>query len=185
VEARGARRRDAHLSVPDRPDELFVVVDEHDEPVGTATRAACHADPSLVHLSVHVIVLAHDGVLWQLRGPYKDSAPNTWDHACSGHVSAGESVWDAAVRELAEEVGIEVADYELEELTRVRCVLERETELTSVFRVRHAGPYRLAPPELAGLAVLPAGERPAPLSPSCALLTRVLDAEHPGWDAAG
>jgi isopentenyldiphosphate isomerase len=158
------------------------VVDDRGEPIGTATRAACHGDASLVHLSVHVIVLAHGGVLWQLRGPYKDSAPSTWDHACSGHVSAGESVRDAAVRELGEEVGIAVAADDLEELTRIRCALDRETELTTVFRVRHPGPYRLAPPELAGLAVLPAGERPAPLSPSCALLTDALDAEHTGWD---
>ena len=158
------------------------MVDEHGEPVGTATRAACHSDPSLVHLSVHVVVLAHGGVLWQLRGPYKDSAPSTWDHACSGHVSVGESVRDAAVRELAEEVGIEVADEDLEELVQARCALEGETELTTVFRVRHEGPYRLAPPELAGLVVLVPGDRPALLSPSCALLTRVLDAEHAGWD---
>jgi isopentenyldiphosphate isomerase len=160
------------------------VVDERGEPIGTATRAACHSDASLAHLSVHVIVLAHGGVLWQLRGPFKDSAPSTWDHACSGHVSAGETVREAAVRELAEEVGIAISDADLEELAQVRCALERETELTTVFRVRHPGPYRLAPPELAGLAVLPAGERPAPLSPSCALLSDVLDAEHPGWDAS-
>jgi isopentenyldiphosphate isomerase len=158
------------------------VVDERGEPIGTASRAACHADASLVHLSVHVIVLGHGGVLWQLRGPFKDSAPSTWDHACSGHVSAGESELESAVRELAEEVGVAVAVADLEELARVRCALAQETELTTVFRVRHPGPYRLAPPELAGLAVLPPGERPAPLSPSCALLTDVLDTEHPGWD---
>jgi 8-oxo-dGTP pyrophosphatase MutT (NUDIX family) len=159
-----------------------VIVDDAGEPIGTATRAACHADPSLVHLSLHVVVLAGDGVLWQLRGPYKDSAPNTWDHACSGHVSAGERIAESAVRELAEELGIEVAEDELEELARVRCPLDGETELTSVYRLCHPGPYRLAPPELAGLAVLPAGTRPAPLSQSCALLTARLDVERPGWD---
>jgi isopentenyldiphosphate isomerase len=131
---------------------------------------------------VHVVVLNPDGVLWQLRGPYKDSAPRHWDHACSGHVSAGEGVAESAVRELAEEVGIDVAEGDLEELARVRCPLRGETELTTVFRLRHPGPYRLAPPELAGLAVLPAGERPAPLSESCALLTAHLDAHVPGWD---
>jgi 8-oxo-dGTP pyrophosphatase MutT (NUDIX family) len=158
------------------------VVDERGEPIGTATRAACHADPSLVHLSLHVIVLAEDGVLWQLRGPYKDSAPSTWDHACSGHVSAGETVRQSAVRELAEEVGIHVAEDDLVELARVRCPLDGETELTTVFRLHHPGPYRLAPPELAGLAVLPTGERPVPVSQSCAILTALLDADHPGWD---
>jgi isopentenyldiphosphate isomerase len=168
--------------VPDRPDELFVVVDGEGEPIGTATRAACHSDRTLVHLSLHVIVLADDGVLWQLRGPYKDSAPGTWDHACSGHVSAGERVRESAVRELAEEIGIDVAESELDELARVRCALDGETELTTVYRLRHPGPFRLSPPELAGLALLAPGERPAPMSQSCALLTDLLDAEHPGWD---
>jgi isopentenyldiphosphate isomerase len=158
------------------------VVDDAGAPIGTATRAACHADPSLVHLSLHVIVVADDGVLWQLRGPHKDSAPDTWDHACSGHVSAGERVLESAVRELAEELGIAVAEHDLVELARVRCALEGETELTTVYRLEHSGPYRLAPPELAGLAVLAPGERPSPMSPSCAMLTELLDREHPGWD---
>jgi isopentenyldiphosphate isomerase len=135
-----------------------------------------------VHLSIHVVVLTPDGVLWQLRGPYKDSAPNAWDHACSGHVAAGESVTLSARRELTEELGIDVSETELEELARVRCALFGETELTTVFRLRHAGPYRLAPPELAGLAVLPTGARPSPLSPSATLLNERLDASHPGWD---
>lgn len=159
------------------------MVDDRGEPIGTATRSACHSDPTLVHLSIHVVVLTPDGVLWQLRGPFKDSAPNTWDHACSGHVSAGESVHAAAVRELGEELGVDVDDRDLEELVRARCELGGETELTTVFRLRHPGPYRLAPPELAGLAVLAGGTRPAPLSPSAALLNQCLDADHPGWDA--
>jgi isopentenyldiphosphate isomerase len=158
------------------------VVDDRGEPIGTATRSACHSNPSLVHLSIHVVVLTPDGVLWQLRGPYKDSAPNAWDHACSGHVAAGESVQASARRELYEEIGIDVAESDLEELARVRCELVGETELTTVFRLRHGGPYRLAPPELAGLAVLPAGSRPSPLSPSATLLNARLDVAHPGWE---
>jgi 8-oxo-dGTP pyrophosphatase MutT (NUDIX family) len=135
-----------------------------------------------VHLSIHVVVLTPDGVLWQLRGPYKDSAPHAWDHACSGHVAAGERVGEAARRELAEEIGLDVGERDLEELVRVRCELEGETELTTVYRLRHAGPYRLAPPELAGLAVLPTGSRPDPLSPSAIVLNERLDRSHPGWD---
>ena len=95
---------------------------------------------------------------------------------------AGESVLESACRELEEEIGVEVAAADLEELTRVRCELFGETELTTVFRLRHAGPYRLSPPELAGLAVLPTGSRPSPLSPSSLLLNARLDASHPGWD---
>ena len=64
------------------------------------------------------------------------------------------------------------------------CELGNETELTTVFRVEHDGPFTLRPPELAGLAILPSGRRPDPLSPSALLLSARLDAEHPGWDGS-
>lgn len=167
----------------DDPDERFPLVDERGRAVGTATRAACHADPSLVHPSVHVVVLAPGGMLWQLRGPYKDTAPGAWDHACSGHVGVGESPDQAALRELQEELGVRVAAGALEPLGRLLVRLPSETELTSVYRLRHDGPFTIHPPELGGIAILEPGRRPDPLSPSCVLLCRRLDAEHPGWDA--
>ena len=58
--------------------------------IGSASREACHSDASLIHPSVHVVVMTGSGCLWQLRGYGKDSAPGHWDHACSGHVSLGE-----------------------------------------------------------------------------------------------
>ena len=167
----------------DPGDERFPLVTATGERVGVATRAECHADPALLHPSVHVVVIATDGVVWQLRGPHKDSAPSHWDHACSGHVGVGESETEAAVRELAEEVGVQARADDLELLGRRVCQLERETELTSVFRLRHDGPFTVAPPELAGLIVLPAEIRPAPLSQSCALVNEWLDESAPGWDS--
>jgi len=84
------------------------VLDAEGREIGSAPRAVCHADPSLIHPSVHVVVVTADGCLWQLRGYGKDSAPGHWDHACSGHVSLGEDALGAAVRELAEEIGVVV-----------------------------------------------------------------------------
>jgi isopentenyldiphosphate isomerase len=159
------------------------VLDGEGREIGSASRAACHSDPTLVHPSVHVVVVTAGGCLWQLRGYGKDSAPGEWDHACSGHVSLGEDARAAAVRELAEELGIEVADVALEEVARMLCELGNETELTTVFRLEHDGPFTFRLPELAGLAVLPLGERPDPLSQSALLLSTRLDAEHPGWDS--
>jgi isopentenyldiphosphate isomerase len=158
------------------------VVDAAGREIGSAPRAACHADPSLIHPSVHVVVMSAEGCLWQLRGYGKDSAAGQWDHACTGHVSLGEDARGAAVRELAEEIGVTVAAGELEEVARVLCELGSETELTTVFRLAHDGPFTLRLPEVAGLAVLPRGQRPDPLSPSALLLSSRLDAEHPGWD---
>ncbi|MDX6572410.1 MAG: hypothetical protein QOC86_1566 [Gaiellales bacterium] len=159
------------------------MLDREGREIGSASRAACHSDPSLVHPSVHVVVVTAGGCLWQLRGYGKDSAPGEWDHACSGHVGLGEDARTAAVRELAEELGIEVAAVALDEVARMLCELGNETELTTVFRLEHDGPFTLRLPELAGLAVLPLGRRPDPLSPSAVLLSTRLDAEHPGWDS--
>jgi isopentenyldiphosphate isomerase len=158
------------------------VLDADGREIGSASRAACHADPSLIHPSVHVVVVTANGCLWQLRGYGKDSAPGQWDHACTGHVSLGEDVRTAAVRELAEEIGVTVEPSALDELARVLCELGNETELTTVFRLEHDGPFTVRLPEVAGLAVLPRGRRPDPLSPSALLLGARLDAEHPGWD---
>jgi 8-oxo-dGTP pyrophosphatase MutT (NUDIX family) len=36
----------------------------------------------------------------------KDSAPGKWVSSCSGHVDSGEYYYDAAVRELGEEIGL-------------------------------------------------------------------------------
>jgi isopentenyldiphosphate isomerase len=158
------------------------VLDAEGREIGSAPRAVCHADPSLIHPSVHVVVMTLDGCLWQLRGYGKDSAAGKWDHACTGHVSLGEDARGAAVRELAEEIGVAVAAGDLDEVARVLCELGSETELTTVFRLAHDGPFTLRLPEIAGLAVLPRGQRPDPLSPSALLLSARLDAEHPGWD---
>jgi isopentenyldiphosphate isomerase len=161
---------------------LFPVLDAEGHEIGSAPRGVCHADPTLIHPSVHVLVVTGSGCLWQLRGYGKDSAPGHWDHACSGHVSLGEDARTAAVRELAEEIGVVVEADALAELARVLCELDTETELTTVFRLEHDGPFTMRLPEVAGLAVLPRGRRPEPLSPSALLLGARLDAEHPGWD---
>jgi 8-oxo-dGTP pyrophosphatase MutT (NUDIX family) len=158
------------------------VLDAEGREIGSAPRAVCHSDPSLIHPSVHVVVVTASGCLWQLRGYGKDSAAGEWDHACTGHVSLGEDARSAAVRELAEEIGVVVAPGALRELARVLCELGNETELTTVFRLEHDGPFVFRLPEVAGLAVLPFGRRPDPLSPSAVLLSGRLDAEVPGWD---
>jgi isopentenyldiphosphate isomerase len=162
--------------------EALPLVDEDGRRIGIATRGACHADPALLHPSVHVLVRTVDGLLWQLRGHRKDVAPGVWDHACAGHVRPDETPIESALRELAEELGLQVEAGELHELGVVVVRLPYETELTTIFELRHDGPFVLEPPEVAGLAVLPFGVRPTPLPPGAHEVHAWLDRQHPGWD---
>ena len=158
------------MRVSDEVTELFPVVAEDGSQIGAAPRATCHTDPALIHPSVHVIVTTDEGTLWQLRGRRKDTAAGLWDHACAGHVGIAEEPRAAAVRELDEELGIVISEDALEVVGRALLRLPNETELTTVYRLEHNGPFTLRLPELAGLAVFPAGERPSPVSPACAIL---------------
>ena len=152
------------VRLSDDQQELFQVVDEHDQPIGTATRAACHADRTLIHRSVWVLVDTTDGMLYQRRGYGKDSNPGAWDLACAGHVAAGEEYEEAACRELAEEVGITGAVPQHAGTFLMR--MPDETEMCAIFRLHHDGPFTVRPPEVIGLAAFRAGEEPRPLTPS-------------------
>ena len=57
--------------------------------------------------------------LLQLRSGEKDNFPNCWDVSVAGHVNAGESIAEGALRELKEELGIELAGADLHFLFRM------------------------------------------------------------------
>lgn len=86
--------------------ELFDVVDEHDRVLRRETRAEVHRQ-RLLHRAVHILVFnARGEVYLQRRSAQKDTYPHRWTTSCSGHVDAGEDYDTAAVRELAEELGL-------------------------------------------------------------------------------
>jgi 8-oxo-dGTP pyrophosphatase MutT (NUDIX family) len=160
----------------DDPAELLVVVDADDRVLEHRRRAEVHADRTLLHRSVAVLVDTVGGTLWQRRGFAKDTDPGAWDLACTGHVSAGDADVETAIRrELEEELGI-AGEPVL--VGRLLVELPEERELVAVYRLWHPGPFVVAPPEVAGLVVYPAGTRPEPLSPWS---TKVLEwlAERP------
>ena len=88
-------------------DELVDIVDEHDNVVDTVTRREMRAR-RLRHRAVYIAVQHTDGrLLVHQRSHDKDVMPGAWDIAVGGVVGTGESYDDAAVRELAEEIGVE------------------------------------------------------------------------------
>lgn len=90
--------------------ECFDIIDEFGRLTGKiAPRDVCHAK-GYRHHTAHVWVVRYkDGkpqILLQLRAFDKDSYPGQWDTSCAGHVPAGETTEQGALRELSEELGI-------------------------------------------------------------------------------
>jgi isopentenyl-diphosphate Delta-isomerase len=130
------------------PDELFDVVDEQDRVIGRARRADVHAQ-RLRHRAVHVLCFDEAGrVFLQRRSLLKDSAPGKWCASCSGHLDAGEDYGAAALRELAEEIGVVVEPAALQPWLSLGACRETGMEFVRVYRVRHAGPFTLHPAEI-------------------------------------
>jgi len=92
----------------DKHDEMIEVFTPQGQPTGEVkTRKEIH-ELGLWHRIVHVWCVnpAARQVLLQLRSPAKCSNPNKWDISCAGHIEAGETSLQGALKELHEELGI-------------------------------------------------------------------------------
>jgi isopentenyl-diphosphate delta-isomerase len=73
------------------------------------------------HRAAHVWLVARDGrVLLQRRASIKENWPDFWDISVAGHVAAGESAIDTAIREAQEELGVTLSAAELTYLGTLR-----------------------------------------------------------------
>ena len=93
--------------------ELFDILNEKGEKTGqTMPRGEVHRTGAL-HGSVHIWVIRRrlegSEVLLQKRAHDKDSYPDCYDAASTGHIDAGEDSLAAAVREVGEELGLKVS----------------------------------------------------------------------------
>ncbi|MBS2939662.1 NUDIX domain-containing protein [Nocardioides sp. J2M5] len=105
-------------------------------------------------IEVSVGALVRDGrVLLAHRSPHKHAYPDTWDLP-GGVVEPGESPVAGLVRELREELGVEVAAVSVEPLCEVTVSPAGEPVLLRAWLVRewHGEPVNLAPDEHDDLA---------------------------------
>lgn len=134
------------MKTTDNQGELFVVVDREDNILGYKTRAECHSDKNLIHRSVGVIVFNDKGkVLLQKRSLTKDTFPGFYTISSSGHVNKDETYEQAAIRETREEIGVDV---KVEPVTKFLYYGPNETEIDSLFKTTHNGPFKIKEDEV-------------------------------------
>ncbi len=127
--------------------ELLDIVDENNRVIGVKTRGEIHA-LGLMHRSVHILVFNSAGDLFlQKRSMSKDNDPGLWDSSAAGHLDSGEDYHSCAIRELGEELGIEV-NASLDELFRLPATPVTGMEHCIVYRCLHDGPFELQAEEI-------------------------------------
>ena len=133
-------------------EEIFDIVTEDDSRIiGKAPRRLCHGDPSLIHRAVriHIFHPENGGLLLQKRSMSKKIQPGKWDAAVGGHISAGETVENALLRELEEELGIRLKEGEfLTPYYRIKVRNKVESENIHAFYLFHKGPFVIQEEEL-------------------------------------
>lgn len=128
-------------------DEIFDVVDEHDRPIGRELRREVHRQ-RLRHRAVHILVFNSRGqVFLQKRSMSKDSSPGLWDSSSSGHLDSGEKYDACAIRELREEIGLQLSGA-LEPLFKIEACAETGQEFVWVYQCKAEGPFTLHKEEI-------------------------------------
>ena len=115
--------------------EYFDILDENGNKTGkTKLRSEVHRDGDW-HKAVHIWIINDKGdILLQRRCATKDSNPNMLDISCAGHLSAGDDSLGGAIRELKEELNLDVNPDELKLIkTLKRCSRYTPTFINNEF----------------------------------------------------
>ena len=101
--------------------EYIDIFDENNNPTGEIKgKVQAHEDGNF-HRTAHIWIMNNKKeLLLQKRSATKKSHPNCWDISGAGHIKAGETVLEGAIRELKEELGIKVSGSDLKFIAIVK-----------------------------------------------------------------
>lgn len=100
---------------------IYDIFDENNNPIGEIKeKNKAHEDGNF-HRTAHVwIINDNNELLLQKRSATKKTHPNCWDISGAGHIRAGETVTEGAIRELKEELGVEATEKDLIYITTIK-----------------------------------------------------------------
>ncbi len=86
-------------------EEQVILVDTHDNPIGTMNKMEAH-EKAVLHRAFSVFILNDKNkVMLQQRAAHKYHSPLLWTNTCCSHQRVGESNIEAGKRRLFEEMG--------------------------------------------------------------------------------
>ncbi len=137
------------LFTTDNNNEVFPIVDEDGNVLGSILRGEAHDGRKVLHPVVHLHLFNSKGELYLQRRPdWKPIQPGKWDTAVGGHISYCETVEQAFSREVMEELGISVPN--ATSLGHYVFESKVEKELVYVFKTIYDGPIHPSAEELDG-----------------------------------
>src|SRR3989344_2645364 len=112
------------------------IIDAHDNIIGKDKRLAAHKK-KLLHRGICVLLFNMSGDIFvQQRSASKDTFPSLWEGGLSGHVQAGETPHQAALREIREELALALTPKNVCELARFGFDSTEEKMLVTLYTAK-------------------------------------------------
>lgn len=112
-------------------DELIDILDADGNYTGKRLMKSEAHKEGLFHPTVHIWFYNKKGeILIQQRAASKKTYPLLWDLSVAGHIGAGENIMPSAIREISEEIGLEVLETDLIKVGVFKSVKKHSDDLT-------------------------------------------------------
>lgn len=106
-------------------DELIDIVNENQIPIGKSAQKSVIHSEGYYHNTAHIwLYTKNQQILLAQRAAKKLICPLLWDVSVAGHVDAGETIVEAAIREIHEEIGLKILEKNLEKIGVFKCFQE-------------------------------------------------------------
>ncbi|WNH09948.1 NUDIX hydrolase [Thalassobellus suaedae] len=111
-------------------DEYIDIVTKEGKPTGKSELKSIIHQKGYYHNTAHIWFYTADGfILLSQRSAKKTICPLMWDVSVAGHIDAGETIKQAAIRETEEEIGIPISETDLKKIGVFECFKSYGTDI--------------------------------------------------------